>query len=101
MLLLACQCAAQGGGKSKTKATYARSRSFGQWEHGLHQDPLILVAFITAVVSVPGFLFIIWPLVYDYIYAAAVRCRLCSRRPLSVSTLERSSSQFFIRPSKH
>lgn len=51
MLLLACQCAAQGGGKSKTKATYARSRSFGQWEHGLHQDPLILVAFITAVVS--------------------------------------------------
>lgn len=51
VLFLAYQCAAQGGGGSRPKATYAPSRSFDQWEHGLHQDPLILVAFITAIVS--------------------------------------------------
>lgn len=131
-LALVLQCAAQGGGNTgKAKSTYAHSRSFDQWEHALNQDPLILVAFITAVVSgesviglryvniactcaqamaslpsnsahsaVPGFLLVMWPLVYDYLYAAAVSCKICSKQPLSVPTLQRSSSEFFIRSNK-
>ena len=51
-LLLVYQCAAQnGGGATKAKSTYAHSRTFGEWEHALHEDPLILVAFIAAVLS--------------------------------------------------
>ena len=54
VLLLVYQCAAQGGGGGHgktTTATYAHSRDFSQWTRGLHQDPLVLVAFITAVIS--------------------------------------------------
>ena len=46
---LIAQCAAQ---KAATpKATYAHQRDFSQYVHGLHKDPLVLVAFIAAVIS--------------------------------------------------
>lgn len=52
ILLFVCQCAAQGGnGGTTAKAIYARSRSFSQWDHGLDKDPLVLVAFIAAIIS--------------------------------------------------
>ena len=52
VLLFVWQCAAQGGhGGTRAKATYAQPRSFSQWDHRLDKDPLILVAFITAVIS--------------------------------------------------
>ncbi|KAL0029129.1 hypothetical protein WJX77_009040 [Trebouxia sp. C0004] len=89
-----------GHGGTKAKVTYAHPRSFSQWDHRLDKDPLILVAFITAIIAVPGFLLVMWQLVYDYFYAAAVSLRLCSKRPLSVQTLQRSSSDFVVRSSK-
>lgn len=52
ILLLVYQCAGQGGGgASKAKSTYAHPRDFSQWDRGLHQDPLVLVAFIMAIIS--------------------------------------------------
>lgn len=52
LLLLVCQCAAQGGGRGNTpKAVYANPRSFSQWDHSLDKDPLVLVAFIAAIIS--------------------------------------------------
>ena len=46
---LVLQCAAQ---KAATpKATYAHQRDFSQYVYGLHKDPLVLVAFIAAVIS--------------------------------------------------
>lgn len=50
-LALAYQCAAQGHGATTAKMTYAHSRDFNQYVHGLHKDPLVLVAFIAAVLS--------------------------------------------------
>ena len=52
ILLFVCQCAAQGGsGRGKAKAAYAHPRSFSQWDHRLDKDPLVLVAFITAIIA--------------------------------------------------
>ena len=63
VFILVHQCAAQGGGGNRgttAKVTYAHPRTFGQWAHGLHVDPLVLVAFIAAVVS--GAFWITWSL---------------------------------------
>lgn len=51
ILLFVCQCAAQGGNGGRAKAVYAQPRSFSQWDHRLDKDPLVLVAFIAAIVS--------------------------------------------------
>lgn len=132
LLMLVCQCAAQGGGRGdRPKAVYANPRSFSQWDHSLDKDPLVLVAFIAAIISgtsptflcvssilqpnanclrslsaeslldipvsaaVPGFLLIMWQLVYDYVYSAAVSLKLCSKRPLTVRS-QLSSSDYMI-----
>lgn len=50
-LLLVCQCTAQGGRGNTPKAVYANPRSFSQWDHSLDKDPLVLVAFIAAIIS--------------------------------------------------
>lgn len=97
ILLFVCQCAAQGGnGGTRAKAVYAQPRSFGQWDHSLDKDPLVLVAFIAAIVSVPGFLLIMWQLVYDYIYAAAVSCKLCTTRALRARPVQRRPEDFIV-----
>lgn len=96
-LLLVCQCAAQGGnGGAKAKTVYAQPRSFSQWDHSLDKDPLVLVAFIAAIVSVPGFLLIMWQLVYDYFYAAAVSCKLCTKGALRACPPQRRPSDFIV-----
>lgn len=51
ILVFVCHCAAQGGNGGKAKAVYAQPRSFSEWDHGLEKDPLVLVAFIAAIVS--------------------------------------------------
>ncbi|KAL3151708.1 hypothetical protein ABBQ38_012689 [Trebouxia sp. C0009 RCD-2024] len=96
ILVFVCHCAAQGGNGGKAKAVYAQPRSFSEWDHGLEKDPLVLVAFIAAIVSVPGFLLIMWQLVYDYIYAAAVSFKLCSKRALHGRPVQRRPSDFIV-----
>ncbi|KAL3159198.1 hypothetical protein ABBQ32_011179 [Trebouxia sp. C0010 RCD-2024] len=96
ILLFVCQCAAQGGNGGRAKAVYAQPRSFSQWDHRLDKDPLVLVAFIAAIVSVPGFLLIMWQLVYDYIYAAAISLKLCSKRALHARIVQMRSSDFIV-----
>ena len=46
--------------------------------------------------AVPGFLLIMWQLVYDYIYAAAVSCKLCTTRAFCARPVQRRPEDFIV-----